>query len=110
MFVLTAQTSTNRAQTNDTGLERFEGHGVESDVTQPKKECSISQTRNQHKRWFLRHKSAQTQHKRIWHSFGNDFDLWGANFTEVQDLQVFHGLDQMVVVNLGLIIGWVLTI
>ncbi len=27
------QTSTNRAQTNGTGLERFGQHGVESDVT-----------------------------------------------------------------------------
>ncbi len=35
LFPLTAQTSTNRAQTNGTGLDRFGRHGVESDVTGP---------------------------------------------------------------------------
>ncbi len=38
LFLLTAQTSTNRAQTNGTGLERFRLHGVESDVTVRKKD------------------------------------------------------------------------
>ncbi len=33
---------------------------MESDVTRSKKECLISQKPNQHKRSFLRHKSAQT--------------------------------------------------
>ncbi len=33
LFLLMAQTSTNRAQTNGTGLDRFGRHGVESDVT-----------------------------------------------------------------------------
>ncbi len=38
LFLLTAQTSTNRAQMNGTGLDRFGRHGVESDVTVCKKD------------------------------------------------------------------------
>ncbi len=72
--------STNPAQTNCNGLERFGQHGVESDVTRSKKECIISQKPNQHKRSFLRHKRSTNE----WHSFGDYFFLWGANFTEVK--------------------------
>ncbi len=37
LFLLTAQTSTNRAQTNGTVLERFRLNGVEGDVIVCKK-------------------------------------------------------------------------
>ncbi len=42
LFLLTAQTSTNQAQTNGTGLDRFRRTGVESDVTAPKNILVIS--------------------------------------------------------------------
>lgn len=67
---------TTRVQTNCTGLERFEWHGVGSDVTQPKNYVQ-----------YLKHQTSINVHfcsANKWHSFGDYFFLWGANFTEVE--------------------------
>ncbi len=65
LFLLTVQTSTNRAQTNGTGLERFRLHGVESDVTGPFCICYFLRTGNRYNVKFEQHKPAQIEHKRM---------------------------------------------